>query len=123
GFVLAESIRKRSEALPIPEGEVEVQHRALERKAQHILSAQREYFNVMQHRNAHWAAAAGYRIGAMYDRLWEEIMAAPTPPPRNPLPPGTEEVYREEYRLELARLVKPLLRHSIRYWELTLMMV
>lgn len=123
GFVLAESIRQRGEAVTIPQAEVETQHQVLERKAQYLLEAQREYFNVMQHRNAHWAAAAGYRIGAMYDRLWAEIMNAPTPPPRNQLPQGTEDVYQQEYRLELARLVKPLLRHSIRYWELTLMMV
>jgi len=122
-FVLAEVFRLRSEAIPIPQAEVEEQHAVLERKAQLLLDAQREYFNVMRHRHAHWAAAAGYRIGAMYDRLWGEIMAAPTPPPDNPIPAGTEDVYEEEYRLELARLVKPLIRHSIRYWELTLMMV
>ncbi len=122
-FVLAETIRQRSEAIVIPEAEVQTQHGVLEQKARLLLDAQREYFNVMQHRNAHWAAAAGYRIGAMYDHLWEEIMSAPTPPPRNPLPEGTEDVYAQEYRLELARLVKPLIRHSIRYWELTLMMV
>lgn len=122
-FVLAEVLRQRSEAIAIPRADVEEQHRVLEQKAQLLLDAQREYFNVMRHRHAHWAAAAGYRIGAMYDRLWEEIMAAPTPPPDDPLPEGTEGVYEEEYRLELARLVKPLIRHSIRYWELTLMMV
>ena len=122
-FVLAETIRHQGEAIAIPQAEVETQHQVLEQKAQYLLQAQREYFNVMQHRNAHWAAAAGYRIGAMYDHLWDEIMTAPTPPPRNALPDGTEGVYEEEYRLELARLVKPLLRHSIRYWELTLMMV
>jgi tetratricopeptide (TPR) repeat protein len=122
-YVLAETIRQQGEAIAIPQAEVETQHQVLEQKAQLLLQAQREYFNVMQHRNAHWAAAAGYRIGAMYDHLWDEIMTAPTPPPRNPLPAGTEPVYEEEYRLELARLVKPLLRHSIRYWELTLMMV
>ena len=122
-FVLADTIRRQGEAIAIPQAEVQTQHEVLEQKAQLLLQAQREYFNVMQHRNAHWAAAAGYRIGAMYDHLWGEIMTAPTPPPRNPLPGGTEGVYEHEYRLELARLVKPLLRHSIRYWELTLMMV
>jgi hypothetical protein len=32
-------------------------------------------------------------------------------------------MYQEEYHLALARLAKPLIRHSIRYWELTLLMV
>lgn len=122
-YVLAETVRLDGEAIAIPVAEVQTQHEVLERKAQILLDAQREYFNVMQHRNAHWAAAAGYRIGAMYDHLWEEITTAPIPPPDDPLPEGSEAIYEQEYRLELARLVKPLIRHSIRYWELTLMMV
>jgi tetratricopeptide (TPR) repeat protein len=122
-YVLAETHRERASATAIPQGAVAEQRAVLEIRAQHMLDAQREYFNTMQFRNAFWAAAAGYRIGAMYDEFWNAIMTAPTPPPRNPLPPGTERVYEEEYRNELARLVKPLIRHAIRYWELTLMMV
>ena len=52
----------------------------------------------------------------MYDTLWHDIMAAPVPAS---LSPGAKEVYPQE----LAKLIKPLLRHAIRYWELTLMMV
>jgi tetratricopeptide (TPR) repeat protein len=122
-YVLAETHRKRASAIAIPQATVAEQHAILETRAQHMLDAQREYFNTMQFRNAFWAAAAGYRIGAMYDEFWNAIMTAPTPPPRNPLPPGTEQVYEQEFRNELARLVKPLIRHAIRYWELTLMMV
>jgi hypothetical protein len=33
------------------------------------------------------------------------------------------EIYRTEYRLRLAELAQPLVRHAIRYWELTLAMV
>jgi hypothetical protein len=88
-----------------------------------MLRAQTEYFNTMSLTNAHWAAAAGYQVGAMYDGFWHAIMGAPTPPPRNPLPPGSEQAYADEYHRELARLVEPLIRHAIRYWELTLMMV
>jgi tetratricopeptide (TPR) repeat protein len=122
-FVLAEAIREKAEAMAIPEAEVERQREVLERRAQYMLRAQREYFNTMSLTNAHWAAAAGYEIGAMYDGFWNAIMAAPTPPPRNPLPEGTYDAYADEYRHELARLVEPLIRHAIRYWELTLMMV
>jgi len=122
-FVLAEALRHKAEAMAIPPVEVEQQREVLERRAQVMLRAQREYFNTMALTNAHWAAAAGYQIGAMYDGFWHDIMAAPTPPPRNPLPPGTEDAYADEYHRELARLVEPLVRHAIRYWELTLMMI
>ncbi len=122
-FVLADAIRRKAAAMAIPEAEVERQREVLERRAQYMLRAQREYFNTMSLTNAHWAAAAGYEIGAMYDKFWQDIMSAPTPPPRNPLPPGTYDDYADEYRHELARLVEPLIRHAIRYWELTLMMV
>jgi len=122
-FVLAETLRQRSEAIAIPSGLVEEQRLVLERRAQLLLDAQREYFNAIGFTNPHWAAAAGYRIGAMYDTFWETIMSAPTPPPRDQHPPGSEAEYDRQYRLSLARLVKPLIRHSIRYWELTLMMV
>lgn len=122
-YVLAEALRKKASALAIPEANVDDQRVVLERRAQVMLRAQREYFNTMSLTNPHWAAAAGYQIGAMYDSFWNDIMAAPTPPPAEALPPGTEQVYADEYRQELARLVEPLMRHAIRYWELTLMMV
>lgn len=123
-FVHAETLRMQAEAVPIPLGGVEVQRPALERRAQLMLAAQREYFDTMRHTHPHWAAAAGYRIGKMYDDFWDAIMGAPVPDPDPPLATADElQVFEEEYHLSLARLVKPLIRHSIRYWELTLMMI
>lgn len=122
-FVLAETIRLQAAAVELPPGEVAVQRPILERRAQLILRAQRQYFNTIQLTDPHWAAAAGYRIGSMYDSFWEEIMHAPVPPPLTEMSEPDLAIYREEYRLELARLVKPLVRHSIRYWELTLLML
>jgi tetratricopeptide (TPR) repeat protein len=122
-YVLAQTYDARASAIVVPVAAVEEQHATLERRAQLMLDAQREYFNTIGMQNPHWAAVAGYRIGAMYDAFWTTIMTAPTPPPRRPLPPGTEAAYEEEYRMELARMLKPLVRHAIRYWELTLMMV
>ena len=121
-YVLAETHRLQAAAVEIPEGGVAVQRPALERRAQHILDAQRAYFDTIRKTHAGWAAAAGYRIGEMYDDFWEAITSAPVPPPQNPLEDELLETYHEEYRTYLARLVKPLIRHSIRYWELTLLM-
>lgn len=123
-FVQAETLRLQAEEVPIPIGGVDVQRPALERRAQLMLAAQREYFDTMRHTHPHWAAASGYQIGAMYDGFWDSIMGAPAPDPDPPLAtPEENQIFVEEYRLSLARLVKPLIRHSIRYWELTLMMI
>lgn len=122
-FVYAETLRLRAEEVVLPEGGVAVQRPVLERRAQLILAAQREYFDTMRHTHPEWAAAAGYRIGEMYDHFWEAITTAPVPPPSREMTEEERAIYDEEYRLSLARLVKPLIRHSIRYWELTLLMV
>lgn len=121
-FVAAETLRERAAAIHLPEGAQEVQRAALESRARILLDAQREYFATIRHGNAHWAAASGYRIGQMYDAFWTEITAAPIPP-RPDLSLELRQVFADEYRKNLREMVKPLLQHAIRYWEMTLMMV
>ncbi len=115
-FVHAETTRLSGENLAFPDTNQDEQRAVLVKRAQILLDAQREYFDTIRYTDAHWASAAGHRIGAMYDTLWHDIMAAPVPAS---LSPGAKAVYPQE----LAKLIKPLLRHAIRYWELTLMMV
>lgn len=122
-FVLAETMRSRSERIEVPAADALTQHDVLDRRARLILDAQREYFSTIRFTDAHWAAASGYRIGAMYDRLWQAMMEAPIPPPTQPMNEATTELYRREYRQELARHIRPLIRHAIRYWEMTLLMI
>lgn len=122
-FVLAETLRARSERIEVPAADALTQHDVLDRRARLILDAQREYFSTIRFTDAHWAAASGYRIGAMYDGLWHAMMSAPIPPPTRPMNDATMELYRQEYRQELARHIRPLIRHAIRYWEMTLLMV
>ena len=117
-YVLAETFRTREESMAFPEG-LEPQKQVLIRRAQLLLQAQREYFNTISFQNLdnlHWAAASGYRIGHMYDELWHAVMSAPTPAN---LKGEGEEIYHQE----LAKLIKPLIRHAIRYWEMTLMFI
>jgi tetratricopeptide (TPR) repeat protein len=117
-YVLAETYRQREQKMAFPEG-LEPQKQVLLRRAELLLEAQREYFNTISLNNLdnyHWAAASGYRIGSMYDELWQAIMSAPVPAH---LPPEGHAIYRDE----LAKLVKPLIRHAIRYWELTEMFI
>ncbi len=122
-YVLAETLRSRSEAIAIPLGTVAEVRPVLERRAQLLLRAQRAYFDTIGRTDPEWASAAGYRIGNMYDTFWHALTAAPVPPPPRPLEGADLAYYQERYRAELAQLVRPLLRHAIRYWELTLLMV
>ena len=122
GFVVAESLRERASAIHLPPGTTELQRTALEARARVLLDAQREYFNTIRYGNAHWAAASGYRIGQMYDAFWTEITNAPVPP-RPDLTRELYAIFSDEYHKSLREMVKPLLQHAVRYWEMTLMMV
>ncbi len=115
-FVVAETLRLRAEGLAFPDTTQEEQREILLKRAQLLLDAQREYFNAIRYALPHWAAISGQRIGAMYEKLWRDIMAAPIP---GTIPEAVKTVYPQE----LAKMVKPLLRHAIRYWELALKMV
>jgi len=113
-YVLAEVYRTREQSLSFPDG-LEPQKQVLVQRAQLLLKAQREYFNTISFRNLddlHWAAASGYHIGHMYDELWHAVMNAPVPKHLR----GEGEA---AYHRELAKLIKPLMRHAIRYWEMT----
>lgn len=117
-YVLAETFRLEGQAMAFPD-DAETQQKVLIRRAELLLSAQREYFNTISFTNLdnlHWAAASGYRIGNMYDELWHAVMKAPVPAH---LPPEGADPYHQS----LAKLIKPLIRHAVRYWELTLMLI
>lgn len=121
-FVLAEVIRVHSNEIQLPEADADTQRAALERRARLLLNAQTEYFNTVRLGNPHWASAAGYRIGQMYDEFWQLIINAPTPP-NHELTGENLALFAREYHRRLREMVRPLLNHAIRYWELTLMMV
>jgi tetratricopeptide (TPR) repeat protein len=79
---------------------------SLERKAKWLLDAQKGYLQVIRTGHAYWATAAGYKIGALYERLYEEIVEVPSPP-------GITEEEKEIYRGELIKKVSVLLRKSL----------
>lgn len=122
-YVLAETIRLRAEALTLPDGNVLAQHDVLDQRAQLLLQAQNAYFDAIRMTNAHWAAASGYRIGSMYRSFFDAITSAPVPPPPGAMNEAQLALYRQSYRSQLRDRVRPLMRHAIRYWELTLAMV
>ena len=62
------------------EAEKERVFESLERKAKWLLDAQKGYLQVIRTGHAYWATAAGYKIGALYERLYDEIIKVPSPP-------------------------------------------
>jgi tetratricopeptide (TPR) repeat protein len=122
-FVWAETLRLEAEEIRLPNASASEQHDALERRAQAILDAQQAYNRAIRFGNPHWAAASGYRIGAMYDAFWTVITSSPVPEPESEMSSEERTAFRQEYRTTLARVVKPLIRHAIRFWESTLLMV
>jgi tetratricopeptide (TPR) repeat protein len=77
-FALGEVRRLRGEAIvfvPLPDHFAD----ALERRCQGLLDAQSAYSDAMRSYDPHWAAMSGYRVGALYQQLYKDVMAIPPP--------------------------------------------
>ncbi|MGZ6144028.1 MAG: tetratricopeptide repeat protein, partial [Myxococcales bacterium] len=86
---------------------------ALERKAQFLLSAQGHYLRCIRRGDGEWATAAGYRIGELYEGMYDQLLNAP-------MPRGLDEQQQALYRQQLREKVKNLLGKAIRIYEETL---
>ena len=115
-FLLAEVLQSRAALVSLQAKTRQEQHHALERRTNLTLEAQREYLATIRRASPYWAVAAGYQIGRMYEAMWTELAAASVP---DDIAPEAHEAYRSELR----ELIRPLVQHAIRYWELTLRMV
>ena len=51
----------------------------LEHKAELLLSAQGHYLRTIRMGEAHWAAAAGYRVGRLYEILYDQLSGGAAP--------------------------------------------
>jgi tetratricopeptide (TPR) repeat protein len=77
-FALGEVYRLRGERIrfvPAPENLAVT----LERRCQLVLDAQRAYSDTWRAYDAHWSSMAGYRVGELYQRLHEDLMARAAP--------------------------------------------
>jgi tetratricopeptide (TPR) repeat protein len=52
----------------------------LEERCRLVLDAQRAYSDTWRAYDAHWSSMAGYRVGELYQRLHEDLMALEAPP-------------------------------------------
>jgi tetratricopeptide (TPR) repeat protein len=111
-FKLGEIVHRRMRELELPPDE-RLLGQKLEQKAQLLLDAQRLYTKVIRIGHQHWAAAAAYRIGALYHHLWVDILSAEPPPELN-------EEEREVYEEILRERVRVLLEKALAQWERTL---
>ncbi len=74
----------------------------LENKAEELLSAQGHYLRAIRIGSPHWATGAGYRIGSLYQELYDAMVTAPIP---TELTAEEGEVYLEELRKRIRVLV------------------
>ncbi len=111
-FELAEIMHDEMRAVELPPDENVLEER-LESKARLLLESQRLYTRVIRIGDPHWAAAAAYRIGALYHHLRVDILAAEPPP-------GLSAEEREIYLGILRDRTRVLLHKAVRQWERTL---
>lgn len=77
-FASGEVARVRSERIvftPMPSDFAD----ALERRCAGLLDAQNAYTQAIRSEDFHWSAMAGLRIGQLYQRLYDDVMAVPYP--------------------------------------------
>lgn len=85
----------------------------LEYKAKHLMLAQNLYFGTIPLRHADWSLAALYRIGEMYEQMYQDIMKAPVP---EDLKPHEVKVYQQALRNKIRVLLEKALlayRHNL----------
>jgi tetratricopeptide (TPR) repeat protein len=118
-FALGEIRRLRSEAIvfvPVPANFAEV----LERRCQGLLDAQSAYSDAMRSYDAHWAAMSGFRIGALYQHLHQDVINVP--PPKAANTPEKRQLFEGAMRLRYRILLQKgltMMEHTIMLGERT----
>jgi len=101
-------------ALHLPEQKMAAE---MELKAGLLLDAQAKYIKTVRVGNAHWAAAAGFQIGALYRSFYDVLVGAPMPDDI-----ARSADLKQVYLDELKKKIRPLLEKAVRTHEQTLLM-
>lgn len=88
---------------------VERMEKDMEDKISLFMRAQTAYIRTMRKGNAHWATAAGYYIGLMYEEMYRDLLAAETPD----LSDEESQLYFEELRSQ----IRPLMERALQIYE------
>jgi tetratricopeptide (TPR) repeat protein len=102
-FALGELRRIRGERIHLPASSATFAQ-VLEERCQLLLDAQSAYSDAMRAYDAHWSAMAGYRVGELYRKLHEELMAVPKPPAASDQPKA--ELFEGAMRLRYSVLLR-----------------
>ncbi len=102
-FFLGEILRLRFEEIALdPAVGQEQLAQDLERKCEELLNAQAAYLRAMRIGEARWGTAAGFRVGALYEELYDALVGARTP---GDLDEAQAALYREELLARVRNLV------------------
>lgn len=75
----------------------------LEEKCGLLLRAQTSFIRAIREGHTGWATAAGFRIGSLYERLYDDLVGVPVPAD---LSPEAATIYRHELEKKVGVLVK-----------------
>ncbi len=114
-FFLGEIYRAYFSAVKLDpsSGDLDGLGKELEQKAEELLSAQGHYLRAIRSGSGHWATAAGFRIGSLYEEMYDALVSAPLPPK---LDAEQQAIYREELR----KRVRVLVTKAINVYDETL---
>jgi tetratricopeptide (TPR) repeat protein len=84
----------------------------LEEKCQLLLRAQYMFLRVIREEHTGWASAAGFKVGTMYEELYEELVKLPDPA-------DLDDDGQRMFRKVLRDKVLILLEKAIRVWQST----
>jgi putative transcription antitermination factor YqgF len=93
--------------------EVLIKH--LQTKCRHLMNAQRAYVRTIRDGHAGWAAAAGYKVGTLYENLYDNLEHLP-------LPDDLTELEKDVYEEMVKEKIAVLLRKAVRIWEMNMRM-
>jgi tetratricopeptide (TPR) repeat protein len=85
----------------------------LELKCEMLLSSQGHYLRAIRIGNGQWATASGFRIGALYEELYDHLIHAP-------VPSDLDAEQATMYRKQLEKRVQILVTKAIGIYERTL---
>jgi tetratricopeptide (TPR) repeat protein len=110
-FFLGEVFRLHFEALKLDANRSSDDlKKDLELKSEMLLSSQGHYLRTIRLGNGYWATAAGQRVGALYETMYQDMTNAPAP---NELKKEERDVYRSELR----KRIRVLITKAIRVYE------
>ena len=93
----------------------EILAQQLEQKCRHLLGAQKAYVRTIRDGHAGWASAAGYKVGTLYEDLYDNLEHLP-------LPDDLTEEEKDVYEEMVKERISVLLRKAVRIWEMTMRM-